>query len=540
VAIDDTNPSSTAQPPPTPAWKTSALYAVWAIDGTVLSASGSYAQLVGKTVDEILGCRWPDLVPDEAAFGWQQLQFSVEALRTAPVLVVDMPTQAEGSTRWLRWTEWAIRDSRGELVQVRSTAVDVSELHETRAALAATIDAVAAARAAGRQEVAEQLHNGAIQQLTAARWAISDGDFHGSLALVDSALSAVRSSVDALDPPQVGVSLVSDVDVPVTWIGQPNSPDGGELPRWLTDSASSLLADAVLVLSSEGVLWASEQARSTFGDPAAPFDLASLVGFVHPDDRATMAQSLTRGLAGEHPRLVWRFRHPADGWRHLATRFVPLVVPNARPLTAAVTIDITDGLADHLRGARHAERERIAADLHDDALQQLAGLRWMLTAQGIGGDVMAELDALEESIRGQVTRLSSVVHEHGLVSALELLADDITTPTTFSLGEDVDALPFDPGDRVWRAVRELLRNVDRHASATNATVRVGADSTHVVIEVEDDGIGLAPDAWATARRSGHVGLATLRESALVDGGSFIVAAGPDGVGASVRIELPLE
>ncbi|MBI4935274.1 MAG: PAS domain-containing protein [Actinobacteria bacterium] len=532
---DDATPFST-----TAGWKTSALYVVWAIDGTVLSASDSYAQLVGKTVDEIIGLRWPELVPDEASFCWQQLHFSVEALRTAPVLVVDMPTQAGGSTAWLRWTEWAIRDARGELVQVRSTAVDISELHETRAALAATIDSVAAARAAGRQEVAERLHNGAVQQLTAARWAISDGDFAGALALVDSALSAVRSSVDALDPPQVGVSLVSGVDIPASWVGQPVASGHDDVAHWLTDAATSLLADAVLVFSSAGVVWASAAARAMFGDLTAPFDLATMVSYVHPDDRTGLAQGLTAGLAGEQHRLHWRFRHPTQGWRHLVTRFVPLAVPDRRPLAVAVTVDIEDGLHAVLDRAKDAERDRIAADLHDDALQQLAGLRWMLTAQGADDAVFTELTNLEESIRGQVTRLLSAVHDRGLEVALDRLAACAATPTTIVADGDLSTVPLDVADRAWRSVRELLRNVDQHASATRAVVELSVADSTVSVAVSDDGIGFAPEMWASARQSGHVGLASLRETVLVAGGSFVVATGPDGNGTRVSIELPLE
>ena len=491
------------------------------------------------TVEEILGRQWPELVPDEAVFAWQQLHFSVEALRTAPVLVVDMPTQASGSTTWLRWTEWAIRDTHGELVQVRSTAVDVSELHETRLALAATVDAVAAARAAGRQEVAEQLHNGAAQQLTAARWALSDGDVHGALALVDAALSAVRTSVDALDPPQVGVSLVSDVDVPVAWVAHPVSFTGTDLASWLIEAGTSVFADAILVFSSAGVVWASEAARRLLGDPIETIDLASVVTWVHPDDRVGLATAVTAGLAGEHHRLLLRLRHPTQGWRQLSTRFVPLAMPDGRRLTAGLTIDITDVLNEHGLVVRDAERERIAADLHDDALQHLAGARWLLSAHEVGEDVLGELRDLEDSIRSQVNRLHSGVEESGLELALDQLAARSPVEAVTRYEGDVAAVPLELADRVWRATRELLRNVQQHAAASHTSVHVAVTDDRLVLSVIDDGVGLAPEAWASARRTGHVGLSTLREAAFTSGGSFSVSAGPDDTGTCVCIEFPL-
>ncbi|MFM2076334.1 MAG: fold, partial [Actinomycetota bacterium] len=183
------------------AWQTSPIYVVWDVDGTVRAASPSYAALVNLPVDEVVGRVWPDLVVGEEAIGWQQLRLSVETLRAAPVVVVDMPTTATGDTRWLRWTEWAVRDATGALVEVHSTAIDVTELHEARDALASVFETVVAARAQGRQEVVEQLHNGAVQQLVAARWALGTGDADAARILMDDALSAVRSSMETLDQP---------------------------------------------------------------------------------------------------------------------------------------------------------------------------------------------------------------------------------------------------------------------------------------------------------------------------------------------------
>lgn len=515
------------------------MFVVWAIDGTVLSASDSYAHLVGCTVDEIVGRRWPELVPEEAAFCWQQLEFSVAALQTAPVLVVDMPTQAAGSTSWLRWTEWAVRDEHGELVQVRSTAVDVSELHETRAALAATIDAVVAARAAGRREMAEQLHNGAVQQLTAARWALSDGDVHGALGLVESALAAVRESVDTLDPPKVGVPLVSSSSVPAEWLASPVASAVDDPSPWLREVVEAVLEETVVVFSSTGVVWASPEALTQFGSTGATTDLASLLGLVHIEDRATVAAAFTTALAGQPAHLLWRFRHPVAGVRQLAARLAPFTSPTGEPWVVAVAVDITDQQAVALEDARQLERERLAADLHDDALQLLAGLRWMLTARDAAPELFTQVDLVDSSIREQVSRLLSPVEQLGFEGALRALAAATGTAVEVRVRGDSSAVPFPVGERIWRAARELLRNVDRHARARHATLDVAVLDHEVVLTVTDDGRGFGPDAWLAARREGHIGLAALRESAVRSGGRFSLETGPGVVGSRVQVTQPL-
>jgi two-component system NarL family sensor kinase len=93
-------------------------------------------------------------------------------------------------------------------------------------------------------------------------------------------------------------------------------------------------------------------------------------------------------------------------------------------------------------------------------------------------------------------------------------------------------------DRLWRIARELLRNVDRHARASNATMTVDVAGEQVHLTVCDDGVGIDRDTITAARLAGHLGVVSMREAALGAGGSFEMATRPEG-GTRVTLMVPL-
>ena len=521
------------------AWHSSPIYVVWDVDGTVRSASESYAAHFGLSVADLIGRRWPDLVPEESTLAWQQLRFSLTALAREPIAVMDMPENSTGPTRWYRWTEWAIHDEAGRIAQVRSTAVEVTELHEARAALASVIDAVVAARTEGRREVVEQLHQGAVQHLVAARWALEQGATADAGAMVDNALAAVRSSMDMLDAP-VPREVAGPAEHPF-WQQMSDTARRDDLPEQIRSSVLDVLGSAVAVVASTGAIWLAPNARGTLVEPGIDIDLAALLSATHPDDRTALAAAVVDAVDGREARAHWRFRHAVQGWRSLSTWLAPLpMMPNEPRLAVAFTLDITPDD----RGPRHDvvsvqidERARIARELHDDALQQLAGLRWLLGGHDVDREVMEELDAVEAAIRRQLQRLHSNVERLGFRVALEHLVDVTATPVTLELPDDADHVTEEVAEVVWRSAREALRNVDQHARASSALVTVEVGQQQVALTVVDDGVGIDPGRLVEARRQGHLGVAGMRETAMAMGGRLELTAAAGG-GTRVRIELP--
>jgi two-component system, NarL family, sensor kinase len=192
------------------------------------------------------------------------------------------------------------------------------------------------------------------------------------------------------------------------------------------------------------------------------------------------------------------------------------------------------------------ERRRIAGDLHDGPVQELAGLSMRLSASAEGAADPAEQEVLRESasaVRGSVRTLRSAIvgvyppnlAASGLGPALEDLTSrlpreglevslDVAEPAGY--GSVVDQL-------LYRVCQEALRNVEKHAGASHVTVLVGRSASSAVLEVADDGRGLP----AEAAQDGHLGLQIVDDLVRDAGGTLSVSAAPTG-GTVVRVEVP--
>jgi signal transduction histidine kinase len=101
-------------------------------------------------------------------------------------------------------------------------------------------------------------------------------------------------------------------------------------------------------------------------------------------------------------------------------------------------------------------------------------------------------------------------------------------------------LPEAVEDAIYRAAREGLDNVSRHARARSVVVELRLEPGGVTLCVEDDGHGFngsAPISSVALLRTGHFGLACLRERAEQLGGSLEMGR-RRGSGARLCVRLP--
>jgi signal transduction histidine kinase len=92
---------------------------------------------------------------------------------------------------------------------------------------------------------------------------------------------------------------------------------------------------------------------------------------------------------------------------------------------------------------------------------------------------------------------------------------------------------------VTRVVNEALRNIQRHASATAATVSVDVGDGVVVGAIADNGVGASEDDLLRALVAGHVGLLTSRALVEALGGEFAILRVSAAGGAMVRFSIPI-
>jgi len=208
-------------------------------------------------------------------------------------------------------------------------------------------------------------------------------------------------------------------------------------------------------------------------------------------------------------------------------------------------------LAADLEAAEERERRQIATDLHDDLGQTLAAARIRLAGlcgherpdvRTMADTVGALIDRATVSTRSLATQLApAVLHEFGLLPALDMLAEEIgrTFGLRVTVTDDGQPKPLSHELRsiLYRAVRELLINVAKHARTDVARVDAVARAGKVIVRVSDAGVGYDPKAVIGSQRRGQ-GLITLRERVSLAGGSAEVKAEP-GTGTVVLLTAPL-
>ncbi|MGI8430103.1 MAG: sensor histidine kinase [Solirubrobacteraceae bacterium] len=182
---------------------------------------------------------------------------------------------------------------------------------------------------------------------------------------------------------------------------------------------------------------------------------------------------------------------------------------------ALVAINVRAGVTAHLGASPDATAA--LTEIKDVSAQALTDLRATL-------DVLRDRDAPapRDPALGleAVPRLVERAQAAGLHAQAELELNGTTIPSVV-------------GQAGFRIVQESLTNVMRHAHASQARVRIAAQTSELLIEVTDDGQG-APDG---VHAGGH-GLRGMSERAAAVGGRL--AAGPlHGRGWQVRATLPL-
>jgi signal transduction histidine kinase len=219
---------------------------------------------------------------------------------------------------------------------------------------------------------------------------------------------------------------------------------------------------------------------------------------------------------------------------------VPLALRLARRLRRA---------QEQRESATADERRRIAADLHDGVVQDLAGVSYSLNAVAnrAPGELVGDLRDAATRTRGVVRQLRTLLvaihppnlRTAGLAAALRDrlgqleaagVATELEVPNELDVGIETEQLLF-------RAASEAVRNVERHAGASRVSVRVVSDDGRVRLEVADDGVGFRAAERDRRRTEGHLGLSLLEEVAERAGGRLRVESSP-GEGTFVTLEVP--
>jgi two-component system, NarL family, sensor histidine kinase DevS len=215
---------------------------------------------------------------------------------------------------------------------------------------------------------------------------------------------------------------------------------------------------------------------------------------------------------------------------------------------ASVALDYDRVQSELRRLGLLEERERIAKELHDGAIQSLfaVGMSLQGTALTTGNsETSTRIEQAVEALDGVIRDLRNyifglrpgILADRQLDQALRNLGEEMQSRTREQVDVSVDAalaarLSSRSADIV-QLTREALSNIARHAHASRALVRLDRSGEQAVLVVSDDGIGFKPGNNSTGN-----GLRNMRERAARLGGSLEVTSAA-GKGTTLRVAFPV-
>lgn len=201
-----------------------------------------------------------------------------------------------------------------------------------------------------------------------------------------------------------------------------------------------------------------------------------------------------------------------------------------------------------------AERNRVAREMHDNVAQVLGYVSTKsqatseLIRSGRHDRAVEYLNQIQEvtgeafdDVRDQIVALRMDASDEPLETALSSFVSHWSQRTGIpaTLAVNLDQCDLKPESRLHalRVVQEALMNVDRHAGASCASVNAAIDGDTMVIEVQDDGVGI-PGNTTCRHSSPQFGIAIMHERAqAMDGDLEITPCEPGGT--LVRLKVPI-
>jgi PAS domain S-box-containing protein len=324
------------------------------------------------------------------------------------------------------------------------------------------------------------------------------------------------------------------------------------------------------------IVWWSDGMQKLFGYP--PEEVSSKLEWwverLHPHDKdrvLAIIQKVT-DQGGRTWSGLYRFRHKNGSYSTVMDRGFILSDAAGRPVRMVGGItDVTEqrkaeralensrrqlrALSARLQSVREKERAKVARDIHDQLGQVLTALKinldWLERKLGVRDNdpsLNPLLDRVVESAEIVDSAISSVqkiavelrpssLDNLGLAAALEHEAQRFQQRTGITCQLKLPAerlgLPAEGATAVFRIFQEALTNVARHAQATEVRGVLQSEADHVVLQIEDNGRGIRPEALSDKKSLGLLGM---RERAAVLGGEVALAPlQPSGTRVTLRL-----
>ena len=202
-----------------------------------------------------------------------------------------------------------------------------------------------------------------------------------------------------------------------------------------------------------------------------------------------------------------------------------------------------------------AERQRLAHEIHDTLAQGFISVVMHLEAaeQALGDSnataqrhVLQARQTAREGL-GQARRLvqdlrPEPLEDAALPEAIQSVAgrwaDASGIGTAVTVTGQVQPLPGNVETTLLRVTQEALANVRKHAQARSVAITLSYLGDVVLLDVQDDGVGLAGGTAVADPQDGGFGLIAMRERVTQLGGELLIESEP-GEGTTVAVSIPI-
>lgn len=207
--------------------------------------------------------------------------------------------------------------------------------------------------------------------------------------------------------------------------------------------------------------------------------------------------------------------------------------------------DVRRQLVSEAMQADERHNREVAEHLHDGPLQTLLAARLDLDEVREHADdpaldtVHSALQQTAAALRSTVTELHpQVLAQLGLMPAIRELLRQFESRGDYVIEADLDDVGKPESQQLlYRAARELLANIHKHAGATVVRVALLRRGDRIVLTVADDGTGFDPASVEQYVADGHIGLGSLLARFDAMGGSMRINSVP-GHGTQVTVTSP--
>lgn len=286
---------------------------------------------------------------------------------------------------------------------------------------------------------------------------------------------------------------------------------------------------------------------------------------IHPEDRDRAVKTyIEAGEKKEAYLSEYRVIHKGTGQiRWVRDHGVPVIDENGKlVLFDGVIVDITEqkGLRDNMQFyireitiAQEQERKRLSRELHDETAQSLADLCTdideTMMKERLSASALQRLQRLRHKVDNMLDEVRRFSHElrpglldeFGLIPSLELLTEEMSRggklDCTINIIGSEQRLSSEAEAMLFRITQEALRNVRKHAAASEAVVNVEFCKGKVKLSIIDNGVGFEmPDILSSFARRGKLGVMSMQERARLVNGSLSIKS-EVGEGTMITVEI---